>query len=71
MHEHEYEAMYALEDFYWWFVARRRLVEEFISTEVRAEGTPRIRDIGCGTGANIKAFARDGSAIGIDASMPG
>ena len=30
MYDHEYEAMYGLEDFYWWFVARRQLIEEIL-----------------------------------------
>src|SRR5437588_2176310 len=69
MYEHEYEAMYGLEDFYWWFVARRVLIEELISKEVAARRTMRILDIGCGTGANIKTFARHGMTVGIDCSI--
>ena len=31
MYEHEYEAMYGLENFYWWYVARRKLAEELLA----------------------------------------
>ena len=60
MYEHEYEAMYGLEDLYWWFVARRALSEELIANEVGGRKIARILDIGCGTGANMKTFARHG-----------
>ena len=69
MHEHEYEAMFGLEDFYWWFVARRVLAEELIANEVDGRKMARILDIGCGTGANMKVFARHGMAVGIDSSI--
>src|SRR5438128_636758 len=69
MYEHEYGAMYALEDFYWWFVARRVLAEEVIAREVSGRGPARILDIGCGTGANMKAFTRHGLAVGVDLSI--
>ena len=69
MYEHEYEAMYGLETFYWWFVARRILVEELLADEVKGRDSVRILDIGCGTGANMKAFSRQGKTIGVDSSM--
>ena len=69
MYEHEYEAMYGLEDFYWWFVARRALIEELIANEVASRRALRILDIGCGTGANMKTFARHGMTVGIDSSI--
>ena len=69
MHEHEYEAMYGLENFYWWFVARRALAQEILSSEINGRGAVRILDVGCGTGANMKAFARQGMTVGIDASI--
>ena len=69
MHEYEYETMYGLEDSYWWFVARRILAEELIGGEVNGRREPRLLDIGCGTGANMKTFGRHGMTAGIDTSI--
>ncbi len=75
--------MYQLEDTYWWFVGRRELVRELLVRygrgveESRSRGvTPcscassplRLLDIGCGTGATLKATADLGLTIGIDRS---
>jgi 2-polyprenyl-3-methyl-5-hydroxy-6-metoxy-1,4-benzoquinol methylase len=69
MYEREYEAMYSLETFYWWYVARRGLANELLTKELRGRRNVRILDVGCGTGANMSAFARHGIITGIDASM--
>jgi SAM-dependent methyltransferase len=69
MYEREYEAMYGLENTYWWYVARRALAVEILEDEVQGRKSARILDVGCGTGANAKAFARAGQTIGIDASI--
>jgi SAM-dependent methyltransferase len=68
MYEHEYEAMYGLEDVYWWFVARRQLAVEILAREIGAREDLRILDVGCGTGSNLEAFSRLGPATGIDMS---
>ncbi len=68
MYEHEYEAMYSLEDFYWWFVARRALIEEIVSHETRTSPDARLLDVGCGTGSNLAAFGRHARAAGVDMS---
>src|SRR5438477_3991017 len=68
MYEQEYEEMYKLEDFYWWFVGRRRLVCDILHEEA-ASGKPlKILDVGCGTGANALAFSKYGEVHGVDAS---
>jgi SAM-dependent methyltransferase len=69
MYEHEYDAMYRLEDSYWWYVARRALAVELLIEEIDGRNTVRILDVGCGTGANANAFARLALTIGIDASL--
>jgi len=61
--------MYALENTYWWFVARRVLVEELLSSEINGRRSLRILDVGCGTGANMSAFAQQGTTIGVDCSI--
>jgi ubiquinone/menaquinone biosynthesis C-methylase UbiE len=68
MYQQEYEEMYKLEDFYWWFVGRRRLVCEILQKE-SAGGKPlKILDVGCGTGANMLAFSGHGEVHGVDPS---
>jgi SAM-dependent methyltransferase len=68
----EYQTMFALENAYWWFVARRDLVEEWLTDELATpDGAPvdeprKIFDIGCGTGANGRMLARFGDVYGTD-----
>src|SRR5262249_48566601 len=69
MYEHEYEAMYQLENTYWWYVARRELAVQLLKDEINGRGSVWILDVVCGTGANAHAFARIAPTIGIDASM--
>jgi len=63
----ELEKMYRLEDVYWWFVGRRRLVREL----VRKYGVdrPRMLDVGCGTGGTLDAVASLGHVSGADAAQ--
>jgi ubiquinone/menaquinone biosynthesis C-methylase UbiE len=68
MYEHEYEAMYGLEDIYWWFVARRELAVEILTREIGDRKGIRLLDVGCGTGSNLEAFSRFADATGIDMS---
>jgi SAM-dependent methyltransferase len=68
MYEHEYEAMYGLEDVYWWFIARRQLAVEVLAREIAGRADARILDVGCGTGSNLSAFCQLGRAVGVDMS---
>jgi len=49
----EYAEMHKLENFYWWFVARRRLLDWLVGDISREFNRPAILDVGCGTGINI------------------
>jgi len=68
----EYERMYRLEDSYWWFVARHRLIEALLRTRYggpAADTSPlTILDIGCGTGAMSARIARWGRVVSADFS---
>ena len=67
MDESEYEQMYKLESFYWWFVARRKLVHDFVhDCKCPKDGT--LLDVGCGTGLNCLMLSEFGSVRGTDRS---
>jgi SAM-dependent methyltransferase len=68
--------MYELEDSYWWFVARRELVRELVLRygPVKDPERPQqpvwlLLDVGCGTGATLKAIDDIGFAVGLDRSL--
>ncbi len=71
MHPREFDELYRLEDAYWWFVGRRRLVWQLIDTyAVRRDNNAdlRILDAGCGTGGTMKAVTDLGEVHGCDAA---
>ncbi|MGC4001910.1 MAG: class I SAM-dependent methyltransferase [Pirellulales bacterium] len=73
MRTEQFELHARIERRHWWFVARRailrRLADEALRERLRDVATrPTAIDIGCGTGANIAAFADRYRAIGIDTS---
>ncbi len=72
MNAAEYERMFRLEDSYWWFVARHRLIEALIRARY---GSPDpharplvILDVGCGTGAMSVRLASWGHVVSADFS---
>jgi 2-polyprenyl-3-methyl-5-hydroxy-6-metoxy-1,4-benzoquinol methylase len=68
MNAEEYARMHQFEDWYWWFVARRRSALQF-AVDYRPEGRPlRFLDAGCGTGALMERLSRSGQSevYGID-----
>ena len=60
--------MFELEDRYWWFLAKRRLVQMLVSEYV--QGRPAVvLDVGCGTGGIGAALAGVGRTwVGLDRS---
>jgi SAM-dependent methyltransferase len=64
MRVEELEKMYRLEDAYWWFVGRRRLVHALL----RRYGPPqpRLLDVGCGTGGTLDEVRDEGELWGVD-----
>jgi SAM-dependent methyltransferase len=67
MQEIEYEQMFKLESFYWWFVARRKLVRDLIR-ECNSPKDAALLDVGCGTGLNCLMMSEFGSVRGTDLS---
>ncbi|HXD32096.1 MAG TPA: class I SAM-dependent methyltransferase [Pyrinomonadaceae bacterium] len=70
MQQHTYSIMYEVEGTHWWFAGRRRIIETFLKDicEKLGSKTPRILDVGCGTGANLEMLAQFGEAEGVDVS---
>ena len=68
MRPSELAKMFDLEDTYWWFVARRELVRDFLLRHEPSAPEPRILDVGCGTGATLKMLRDIGLLTGIDRS---
>jgi SAM-dependent methyltransferase len=68
MEPKEYEIMYEVEDFHWWYQGMnaivRRLIEEFCWRGKKL----RILDAGCGTGAGVIMLSEYGHVIGVDLS---
>ena len=70
MQSHHYPILYEVEEAHWWYVGRRRIIQylvEKICTTLN-NPNPRILDVGCGTGANLKMLAAHGRAEGVDIS---
>jgi SAM-dependent methyltransferase len=70
MQAHHYPILYQVEDSHWWYVGRRRIIQSLVEKICRTlnKTNPRILDVGCGTGANLKMLAACGRAEGVDIS---
>lgn len=68
MYHDEYEQMYKLETFYWWFVARRKLICDVVAGLGKDPHDATLLDVGCGTGLNQETLARFGQVFGADSS---
>jgi SAM-dependent methyltransferase len=67
MRAEELRRMYELEDTYWWFVGRRRILRGWLRRMLEGGPRPRILDVGCGTGANIDLLSGFGEVTAVDA----
>lgn len=68
MNSDEYKKMYEIEDLYWWFIGRRKLVK-WLLREHNPNGKEAVLfDLGCGTGLNVSTFAAEYKTFGSDLS---
>ena len=69
MNEHDYQKMFEMENHYWWFIGRRKLVDWLI-IRYSASGRERLLfDLGCGTGQNLQYLNRHGNVFGGDCAV--
>jgi SAM-dependent methyltransferase len=69
MQPREYDEIYQLEDFYWWFVGRRRLVRDLLrhhAPDAPADRPMRVLDAGCGTGGTMSVLDELADMYGCD-----
>jgi SAM-dependent methyltransferase len=65
-----YPLTFELEETYWWYLGRRRIILDQVRSlfsKIRS-GRPVMLDIGCGTGINLVEFTKMAEAYGLDAS---
>jgi ubiquinone/menaquinone biosynthesis C-methylase UbiE len=68
----EYHKMYELEDTHWYFVIKRKLINNLLK-RIELSPSAQIADLGCGTGVNIQqlyggydSFGLDGSKVAVE-----
>lgn len=71
MQSHHYPILFEVEETHWWYLGRRRIIQSLVEkiSPTLNNPHPRILDVGCGTGANLKMLAAYGRAEGIDISQ--
>lgn len=63
---HQIRELSSLEPWHFWFVARRRLLRELLSTHL-GQSTGVVLELGCGSGALLRELADEGAqVVGID-----
>jgi len=65
MNNKEYEKLYKFEQFYWWHVGRRDILNFFLKKFLNKKGI-QILEIGCGTGGNLEILSNLGEVTGLD-----
>ncbi|PYS72774.1 MAG: class I SAM-dependent methyltransferase, partial [Acidobacteria bacterium] len=67
MQAHHYPILYQVEETHWWYLGRRRIIQSLVEQilPMLNNHNPRILDVGCGTGANLKMLSAFGKAEGV------
>lgn len=63
----EYRRMYEAEESQWWYAGQRAIATALLDPAIAGRpARPLVLDAGCGTGQNVLALSRLGTAVGID-----
>lgn len=68
MEEIVYHTNYKLENSYWWFIARNRIIFNLFKRICATENGSVVLDAGCGTGGFSKLLAEEYTTVGLDTS---
>ena len=68
MQEIVYHTNFELEDSYWWFVARNKIIKKVISDFVSLDKSDYLLDVGCGTGSFAAEMNKTTNVIALDTS---
>lgn len=70
MHEEIYSQIHEIEQNHWWYVARRKIIFDWVLQTLNEYISPKILDIGCGTGFNVELLQTYGcqQVTGLDFS---
>ncbi len=72
MRPQEHRTIYALEENYWWFKAKRHLLTKTVKNVVKnLKGDVRLLDGGCGTGVSLVELNRIVPSVGIEKFQEG
>lgn len=68
MQEIVYHTNYQLEDTYWWFIARNKIIEKIILKKCKFNQKDTLLDVGCGTGGFAAYISKHFNVVGLDTS---
>ena len=65
-----YSQIQNIEQTHWWYIARRKIIFDWVSRVLSDYPTPRVLDVGCGTGFNVEHLGACGynHVMGLDSS---
>lgn len=63
-----YHRFYTQEEHHWWFAARSAIVQRMIRSFGNVQEGDTVLDVGCGTGAILKALSTTYKVVGVDTS---